>query len=108
MPSKDLYRIMEWFPFETRPMDDEEREHWSTQLGYDIPDEEAVIFCSTLPDDGQEVLVCNKWGHVWIDEFENDPDYGVGLETNGDLDGVLRGCLCLGRWRWSDEMRILP
>ena len=89
IPSKDLYRIMEWIPFETRPMDDEEREHWSTQLGYDIPEEEAVIFCSTLPDDGQEVLVCNKWGHVWIDEFQNDPDYGVGLETNGDLDGVL-------------------
>lgn len=81
--------VGKWIPFETRPMDDEEREHWSTQLGYDIPEEEAVIFCSTLPDDGQEVLVCNKWGHVWIDEFQNDPDYGVGLEMNGDMDGVL-------------------
>lgn len=81
--------VGKWIPFETRPMDDEEREHWSTQLGYDIPEEEAVTFCSTLPDDGQEVLVCNKWGHVWIDEFQNDPDYGVGLEMNGDMDGVL-------------------
>jgi len=63
MPSKDLYRIMEWIPFETRPMDDEDREHWSVQFGYDVPEDEAVIFCSPLPDDGQEVLVCNKWGY---------------------------------------------
>jgi len=78
-----------WIPFTTRPMTEEERKQYSEQYGYDIEYEEAVIYTSELPDDLQEILVCNKWGHVWIDTFLNDPDYGVSLEENGDMDGVI-------------------
>lgn len=87
---KDLCAYLpKWIPIESRPMDEEERKEWSERIGYDIEYEDAVIYTSKLPDDGQEVLVCNKWGHVWIDTFSNDPDYGVGFETNGDMDGIV-------------------
>ena len=36
-----------------------------------------------------EVLVCNEYGHIWLDTFDDDPDYGVGFETNGDMDGLV-------------------
>lgn len=79
----------EWIPVTSRPMDEEERAEWSAKIGYDIEYEDAIIYTSKLPDDGQEVLVCNEWGHVWIDTFSNDPDYGVGFEENGDMDGIV-------------------
>ena len=82
-------RKQNWIKIESRPMTEEERKEWSEQIGYDIEYEDAIIYTSGLPDDGQEVLVCNKWGHVWIDTFSNDPDYGVGFETNGDMDGLV-------------------
>lgn len=78
-----------WIKIESRPMTEEERKEWSERIGYDIEYEDAIIYTSKLPDDGQEVLVCNKWGRVWIDTFSNDPDYGVGLEENGDMDGIV-------------------
>lgn len=79
----------EWIMIESRPMDAEERQYYSEQYGYELTDEEAVIYCSQLPEHGQEVLVCNKWGNIWIDTFDDDPDYGVGFETNGDMDGLV-------------------
>ena len=88
LPSADV-REAEWIPFETRPMDEEERAYYSEQYGFALADEEAVIYCSQMPDDGQEVLVCNKYGHIWLDIFDDDPDYGVGFETNGDMDGLV-------------------
>ena len=82
-------RMAEWTMIESRPMDEEERQYYSERFGYDIADEEAVIFCCQLPEHGQEVLVCNKYGNIWIDTFDDDPDYGVGFETNGDMDGLI-------------------
>lgn len=78
----------QWIPFKTRPMSDEEREYYSEMTGFDMSDD-AVMYCSELPEDGQEVLVCNKYGSVWQDIFCNDPDYGVGFETHGDMDGLV-------------------
>ena len=78
-----------WIKIESRPMTEEERKEWSERIGYDIEYEDAIIYTSKLPDDGQEVLVCSKWGHVWIDTFSDDPDYGVGFEENGDMDGIV-------------------
>ncbi len=78
-----------WIVFETRPMDEEERRYYSEQYGFGLADDEAVIYCSQMPDHGQEVLVCNKYGQIWIDTFDDDPDYGVGFETNGDMDGLV-------------------
>lgn len=78
-----------WIPIKTRPMDEEERKEWSEKIGYDLEDDEAVIFVSQLPDDGQEVLTCSRYGNVCIDTFTNDPDYGCGFEENGDMDGIV-------------------
>lgn len=78
-----------WIKIESRPMDEEEREYYNEHYGYKLTDDEAVIFCCQLPEHGQEVLVCNRYGHVWIDTFDDDPDYGVGFETNGDMDGLV-------------------
>ena len=81
--------MSEWIPVTARPMDEEERLEWSEKLGYDIEYNEALIYTSQLPDDGQEVLVCGRYGRVWIDKFENDPDYGCCFEENGDMDGIV-------------------
>ena len=77
-----------WIPIKTRPMDDEERREWSEKWGYDIEYDEAVIFVSQLPDDGQEVLTCDKWGRVRSDTFFDDGD-GCYFEDNGDMDGIV-------------------
>lgn len=87
MPSAEPEQ--KWIPVKTRPMDEEERAEWSEKLGYDIEHEEAVVYTSQLPDDGQEVLTCNRYGHIAKDKFENDPDYGCCFEENGDMDGIV-------------------
>lgn len=79
---------MNWNMIKSRPMDEEERKEWSEKLGYELSDEDAVIFAN-LPDDGQSVLVCDQYGHVAIDTFVNDPDYGCCFEDNGDMDGII-------------------
>ena len=81
--------MSEWIPVTARPMSSEERLEWSEKLGYDIEYNEALIYTSQLPDDGQEVLVCGRYGRVWIDKFGNDPDYGCYFEENGDMDGIV-------------------
>ena len=78
---------IKWNMIEKRPMDEEEREYYSKLIGYDIEYEDAFIY-SNLPEDGQEVLVCNKHRCIWIDTFE-DEEIGCGFETNGDMDGII-------------------
>ena len=68
-------------------MDDEEREYYSEKYGYDLSDDEAVIYDCALPDDGEEVLVCTRYGHVYIDTFCEDE--GCYFEDNGDMDGIV-------------------
>lgn len=82
-------RVPKWIMIESRPMDEEERRYYSEHYGYNLTDDEAVIYCCQLPEHGQEVLVCDKYGHIWLDTFDDDPDYGVGFETNGDMDGLV-------------------
>ena len=71
-----------WIPVKTRPMDEEERKHYLEELGWSLDDNEAVMFDSLMPGDGQEVWVCSKCGNVWQDTCEIDE--GIGLEENGD------------------------
>lgn len=75
-----------WRPIKARPMDEKERQEWSEKLGYDIEYEEAIIYAN-LPDDGEEVLICYKWGNVCIDTFRQED--GCYFEDNGDMDGVI-------------------
>lgn len=75
--------VIEWHEVKTRPLDDEEKEYYAEM---DI--EPEYIFVGTMPGDGQEILVATKWG-VDRDICCNDGEYGIGLEQNGDWDGVL-------------------
>ena len=92
-----------WIPVKSRPMDEEERAEWSEKLGYDIEYAEAVIYTSQLPDDGQEVLTCSRWGNVQIDKFENDPDYGCFFEKNGDMDGIVAWMPLPEPWKGEND-----
>ena len=64
--SRKIRELPRWIPFETRPMDAEEREYYSEHYSYELSDDEAVIYCCEMPDHDQEVLVCNKYGSVWM------------------------------------------
>lgn len=77
-----------WNPIKSRPMDEEERKEWSEWLGFDLGDDESVIYTSQLPDDGDEVMTCNLYGTVEMDIFHDDGD-GVYFENNGDMDGIV-------------------
>lgn len=91
IPAADMDELAKpkWVMIESRSMDEEERKYYSEQYGYELDEHEAIIYCCQFPESGQEVLVCDKYGNVWIDTFDNDPDYGVGFETNGDMDGLV-------------------
>lgn len=94
IPITELYDILEqmptaqqWIPIKMRPMDAEEREYWEDHFGYELADEDAVLFDCQMPDDGQEILVSyRKW--ISMDKCEvGDGCYE--LEGNGDWDGVI-------------------
>lgn len=78
-----------WIEIESRPMDDEERQYYGEHYGYDLDDHEAVIYCGQLPEHGQDVLVCNKYGNIWLDTFYDDPDYGLIFENTGDMGSLV-------------------
>ena len=88
IPAADVQPV-KWIPVTSRPMDEEERAEWSAKIGYDIEYEDATIYTSQLPDDGEEVLTCNRYGNVRIDTFNSDPEYGCYFEDNGDMDGIV-------------------
>ena len=89
LPAVDLPDTVfgKWIPVKTRPMDPEEQVEWEERLGVILTKEEAVIFTGEMPEDGQEILICSKYGHVTVDQCIND-EYGLGLESNGDWDCI--------------------
>jgi hypothetical protein len=56
----------EWIPFTQRKMTEEEKQELDTDLEY-------ILDCK-LPDNDTEILVCSKFGHVFLDTFINDCD----------------------------------
>ena len=54
--------VGKWIPFKLRKADEEEREVY----GYD-----AMLDCK-LPDEDEEILITNKYGHVYMDIFCSD------------------------------------
>lgn len=75
----------EWIPIKKRPLTDEEIEYYS-DLGY--PSEEiSFIYDCPLPDDGQSVLISNRYNSVETDTFYRDD--GCYFEDNYDEDDVL-------------------
>ena len=71
-----------WIPLITRPMTEEETEHYFEHTDMRIDDTYIILDCP-LPDDGQEVLV--SWGgNVGIDVFiqDNEGCYFEGVDID--------------------------
>ena len=83
-PTADV--VQGWIPIKTRPLTIEERKEFEEECGFELEDEYAVAFECRMPEDGQDILVCNDT-YVWEDICEKDT-YGFGLENAGDWIGV--------------------
>lgn len=76
----------EWIPLKYRPMDEDEYRAFSKEYGY-LPVEERTMFDCQMPEDGQEILISTKYGHIFLDTCVFDDCYG--LEEYGDWNDVL-------------------
>ena len=65
-----------WIPITSRPMTEEEKEHYKTHPEYQ---DDYRIFNCKLPDDGQEVLI-SVYGGVEVDTFVQDANDGCYFE----------------------------
>lgn len=74
-----------WIPITSRPGTDEEYADFC-RCEY-CPREEFRVFTSCMPEDGQEVLVTNKWGYVEADVFCRD-GLNCYFDNNPDWDDV--------------------
>ena len=74
-----------WIEIKTRPLTEEEREHY-LELGYDEDDLRDMYDCE-MPDDGQEVLITDRYGNVQIDTFIRDD--GCYFDDNCGEDDVI-------------------
>lgn len=81
----DVRKPGEWNRITKRPMDAEEREFWEVEM-VEIADENAFIY-ENLPEEGEEVLVCTRWGTVFIDSLCCDE--GCYFEEHGEMDGIV-------------------
>ena len=80
--------MSEWIPIKSRPMDEDERQEWEDIRGYKLLDDEAIIYTSQLPDDGQNVLICLRNGDIRIDTFVED-EYGCYFCEYDDMESVV-------------------
>lgn len=78
--------LSEWIPIRFRRADDDEYKEFIERHDA-IPREECKVCDCQMPDDGQEVLISTRGGHVYEDVFCADPDY-YGFEDS-DLDDVI-------------------
>ena len=85
MAIKALEQEPKWIPIKKRPLTDEEKEYYS-DLSYSS-EEISFIYDCPLPDDGQSVLITNRYNSVEIDTFYRDD--GCYFEDNCDEDDVL-------------------
>ena len=74
-----------WIPIKTRPLTEEEKEHYIS-IGWSDDSIEFMYDCQ-LPDDGQEVLVTDRMGNVGLDTFFSDD--GCYFENNCDAYDVI-------------------
>lgn len=77
-----------WIPVKIRPCTDEEYKDWNETYGA-LPREDCYFFDCPMPDDGQEILTCDRYGGISVDRADNDPEYGWGLENDGDWDYIV-------------------
>lgn len=84
----DLPSAQQWIPVKTRPMTNEEREHFADVLDYIPDDDDAVMFDCLMPEDKQRIWICTRCGNVFDDVCEDDDGF-IGLEGNGDWDNIV-------------------
>ena len=86
---KNLPSAQEWIPVKYRPMTAEERKRFEEEYtyGYELEDDEAIMFDCKMPEDGQEILVSYRYGYVDKDICQYDGEF-YGLEGNGDWEGI--------------------
>ena len=85
----ELLQMPQWNSIKYRPMTEEEVLETEEKWGIELTIDERVCFDCSMPEDNQEILVCTKWGRIYIDRCELEIDSGYGLETNGDWDGII-------------------
>lgn len=78
--------ISRWVPITYRPMTDEEKKDYAERTGYDEEDLCDMLACN-LPDDGETVLITDRFGGVEVDTFYNDCGECY-FECNCDMDDV--------------------
>lgn len=76
-----------WIPIKYRPMEDNERQNYETFYGYELDDDEALMFDCPMPENGEEIWVCSKNGYVWQDVCRGEE--GFYLEENGDWEDII-------------------
>ena len=74
-----------WIPLKTRPMTEEETEHYFEYIDMRIDDTYTILDCP-LPEDGEDVLITVN-GITWIDTFIRDETDGCYFEGY-DIDEV--------------------
>jgi len=77
----------QWIPLTYRPMDEDEYRAFNEEYGY-LPVEERKTLACQMPEDGQEVLISTKYGHIFLDTCVYE-DGIYGLEEYGCWDDVL-------------------
>ena len=102
MAIEALKEKLQWIPVKYRKMTDDEVKEYEELIGEQIPENERVCFDCSMPEDDEEVLISTKWG-VHLDRCEIDPDYGYGLEENGDWDGVLAWMKLPAPYKWEES-----
>lgn len=96
--------MSEWIPLKTRPMDEDEREEWSERRGYKLEDDEAVIYDSLLPDEGEDVIICLRNGRIRVDTFCED-DCGCYFDVY-DIEDVVAWMPLPKPWGWEKNESI--
>ena len=76
----------QWIPVTYRQMDNDEYCNFCKEYG-EIPVEERKVFNCKMPEDGQEILISTKYGHIFLDTCVYDDGYG--LEEYGDWEDVI-------------------
>lgn len=71
--------LNKWIPIKTRPLTEKEKEYF-------FADVELIYDCE-LPDEGEVVLITDKWGNVETDTFYRDD--GCYFENNSGEDDVV-------------------
>lgn len=77
-----------WVPIKWRDMTAEEIDELSEEVKEALDGDFRCFDCE-LPDEDEEILVCSRFGNVWIDRLDYDCDYGYGLEVNGDFSAIV-------------------